>query len=258
MKSESKTPHGKNPFTLIELLVVIAIIAILASMLLPVLTKAKAKAKGSSCIARLKQTGLAIIMYADDYDGRIPYLSVGDVLQANTSGVTCETCVTGMLAEYASTMRIASCPSDGGQPKNTGLWALPMKDIHLCGAHDPNNAPQSPGGYANPWPCPFPGDCVGRSNNYAPACNNGWQLNGILIDQYESVAKNQCSAGYWEGNDLDQSWGATILGDGWAFHEGDHTAGPGAGASWGILRVTGEARLKKYRTYYRGFDREDI
>ena len=62
----------KKGFTLIELLVVIAIIAILAGMLLPVLSRARENARRAVCMNNLRQFGLATHMYAQDYDGYLP------------------------------------------------------------------------------------------------------------------------------------------------------------------------------------------
>jgi prepilin-type N-terminal cleavage/methylation domain-containing protein/prepilin-type processing-associated H-X9-DG protein len=70
--SHSRQVRPLTGFTLIELLVVIAIIAILAAILFPVFAQAREKARQSSCLSNMKQTGIAILSYTQDYDEAFP------------------------------------------------------------------------------------------------------------------------------------------------------------------------------------------
>jgi prepilin-type N-terminal cleavage/methylation domain-containing protein/prepilin-type processing-associated H-X9-DG protein len=96
----------KQAFTLIELLVVIAIIAILASMLLPALGKAKERALTAQCTGNLRQIGYSMQMYGDDANGFLPQAN-GTVPWTNTAPFPW----TRPLEDYYRTTNVLRCPS---------------------------------------------------------------------------------------------------------------------------------------------------
>jgi len=71
--SRKSAPSSGRGFTLVELLVVIAILAILAGILFPTFTAARGKAREASCLSNLRQLGMGVQLYAQDYDGIVPW-----------------------------------------------------------------------------------------------------------------------------------------------------------------------------------------
>lgn len=102
--------HKRRAFTLIELLVVIAIIAILASMLLPALARAKSKGQGIKCINNLKQIGIAMRIWTDEHEDRYPW---AEQRRSTPLFSTNLPAISEVLSnEVGGAMRVFQCPND--------------------------------------------------------------------------------------------------------------------------------------------------
>ena len=121
--SLQSSQHGRFAFTLIELLVVIAIIAILAAILFPVFARARENARRSSCQSNLKQIGLGVIQYTQDYDEAFPL-----AISTNNGSNLCEDAATAnagtvvgwaqAVQPYLKSTQIYQCPSESTAPSN--------------------------------------------------------------------------------------------------------------------------------------------
>jgi len=122
--------HNRIAFTLIELLVVIAIIAILAAILFPVFARARENARRSSCQSNLKQIGLGIFQYTQDYDEKFP--------STGSNGTTGGQPWQDVIQPYVKSIQLFKCPS------NTVDTTIAGSLLSVPGSYYSNGRNQSP------------------------------------------------------------------------------------------------------------------
>jgi prepilin-type N-terminal cleavage/methylation domain-containing protein len=122
-------------FTLIELLVVIAIIAILAAILFPVFQKVRENARRTACLSNLKQIGLGIVQYNQDFDEKMPN---GISQYGGASGWA------GQIYPYIKSVNVFHCPDDsavGATASSYGLNANYAINVYPAAYGPPGSAP---------------------------------------------------------------------------------------------------------------------
>ena len=107
MNTKRQLNNSLTAFTLIELLVVIAIIAILAAILFPVFARARENARRASCASNLKQIGLGVVQYSQDYDERMPSVRMNPGNVDFNGGAW-----PVLLQPYIKSYQLFACPSN--------------------------------------------------------------------------------------------------------------------------------------------------
>ena len=192
----------RKGFTLIELLVVIAIIAILAAILFPVFAQAREKARAISCVSNMKQIGLAVAMYHQDFDEQLikEYYGFPSYPTCDWTGVTHFYSWRAAVQPYIKSITVFACPSNSFA-QSSSAWYFSIQD------------PSYPTGYGNFMPSSYATnqDLIGFANGPCATLSSG--VNGLAqIDEPASTIMIADTQAPWNDTKLD--WiGAKSIGD---------------------------------------------
>ena len=161
--TNSPRKKGFQAFTLIELLVVIAIIAILAAILFPVFARARENARRSSCQSNLKQIGLGLLQYTQDYDEQLASAQYGSPGSIDGSSVNPNKYKwMDVVQPYIKSTQLFTCPSDVDITVGTNTYTTQYVPFDQLGTNGlPNSSSLYFGSYAINSVYPLGGDIAG-------------------------------------------------------------------------------------------------
>lgn len=180
----------RSGFTLIELLVVIAIIAILAAILFPVFAQAREKARQTTCASNLKQLGLAVVQYVQDYDENLPNPSVATTSAYTSTLVwTCGMGWAGIMYPYVKSTGVYTCPSDPTALPNRNYAEISYAINVNCAANNAGGLGVPNGvGYQKPQPNIAHMTAVAKTILFCEVQRCPVQQNGGVFDPQNSIA----------------------------------------------------------------------